>query len=211
MGYIIPTIDHTSSYEDFLRLMSAGKTKTGKPINLEAFMRNSAKTLRDLYEETQQRDVIVQRDPDTCRIHRISQNVTILVSNPEIFTTWLEVERAYPSGKRIKKLQEFTIRETRKRGETPEECALRGLQEELGFVPIGGEFKFWEEGGEIISTYDSTVYKDVETHVTTLRGEVISSRFSPGDLVVMKDFGGKAPANDNEGWVETTIRAFSTQ
>src|SRR4051812_36004981 len=108
----LSTVDHTSSFEDVVNMLSRGIDAKGKPIDVKNFDQLSAKTIFDLYLETQKRDVILQLNSETGRVERFAQSVMVLILNTEFNIHWLEVSRRYPSGRVIHKEQEFTIRET---------------------------------------------------------------------------------------------------
>ncbi|MBU2158885.1 hypothetical protein KKD81_02470 [Patescibacteria group bacterium] len=206
MGYI-PAIDHTSSYEDFLRLMREARTKTGESINLETYDAESPESLLELYTSTQNRDVIIQLHPQMQHVMRFCQNLTALVENTRLRTTWFEVSRARPSGKTVRAKRPFTFRETRKKGELPKDTLFRMFREEFPeFTPLESEIKF-DYGPETIHPpYDSSAYLHVITHATTVEVNIVSDRFDIGRERTFRDYGGREPSDNN--WVDITLRAF---
>lgn len=206
---ILLTANHESSYGQICEILEAGGA------NLNTFDDEGAKTFLDLSREVKNRDVVLTFDTTSWRTKRHAQSIKIIVTDPIRQLRWLEVERRFPNGKVIKKVQEFAIRETRKREESPQECAIRALKEEVKFVPRPSldSLRILEEP-EWIDEYESTVYAHMDSVVTSLQYELHTSNFArkmkqlESGLITVRDYGdaGDVPGNDN--WVETDIRAF---
>lgn len=198
-------IDHSSSYEEMIKLLSMAKG-----VDLETFDAKGARSLMNLYMEIQQRDVLLTLN-EKGQADKFSQKVEIIITDLTRNARWLETQRRYPNGTIVSKLQEFTIRETRKRGESGLKAAQRGLLEELHYVPYShSELQLLHEP-ESKNTSKSSVYPGILSTVTTTRFEMHTERFpcrQGEQVIILKDYGGKRnPLNDN--WVETEIRAFS--
>jgi hypothetical protein len=203
------TIDHTSSYRDLVALLALGRDADGNLIDVKTFDRRSAKTKFDLFREVHFRDVIIRLNEVSGRVERIAKNVSVIITNPALNLIWFEVSRRYPSGVFIPRIQEFTIRETRKIEETPLKAAIRGLAEELNFWPRENEIRIWGDG-DVIHTHESTVYEGVRSVVTSRQFEVKSDAFFRPKELIVKDYGEAEHIGNGESWVESTIRSFPT-
>lgn len=119
-------MSHGIRYDEMLMLLK------GRGINVDTFDQVSRKTLRQLHEEIEERDVVLGYDKKLGRVIRTALSVKVLII-AEGFQL-LEIKREHRDGTVIEKLKQWSISETRKRGELVFDAAVRGLSEECGLT-----------------------------------------------------------------------------
>lgn len=148
------------TYEAMLQLLSEGG------VDVENFDRDSRKTLRQLYEEIQSKDVVLFRDKQTGRIRRVALSVKIHIRTKGF--ALYEMSRTYRDGTTLEQPKEWSISETRKRGESVTEAALRGLKEECNLTVTAEELEIEKLAApDRIDIHESTAYKGLQSCVLT--------------------------------------------
>ena len=149
------------TYENMIALLRKGG------VNVENFDHVSLKTLGQLFEEIENRDVDLVFHKDTGRVIRCAVTVAILVQVPNENLVLLETKRVYRNGKVVKRLKEWSMSETCKRGEELLDSAIRGVREELGLEIAREEIDVsWHQD---FLEHESSVYCGVRSHVMLQR------------------------------------------
>lgn len=135
-------------------------------VDLDTFDARGAKSLKQLHEELQS-EARLAYDEAMKRVCRTSNSVRITVTAEGRRYSLRETERVYPNGHRVPKGSDWTVSETRKWHETPNEAAIRCLKEECGLrvPPQRLEIPHWSKstpGG--FEMHPSSVYPDLWTY-----------------------------------------------
>jgi hypothetical protein len=204
------TVDHASTPEHFLHVLSLGEG-----IDLAHFDQASVKPLRLLYQETQRRDVVLMFNPRTGRVERHAQSVRTRIYELQAQRVWYEVARTYPSGRVIKKKKDFSTSETRKRGESSIDCAVRcnleemkPIWENIGFMPSASELTPKFEPDQV-DAHESSVYSGIRSIVTIQWFDLYLDFHNPAvslgeEILILKDVSGDGL--DSEDWVKTYLQ-----
>lgn len=157
------SLSYGSSFEDMLELLSSGG------IDITDFDQRGNKTLKDLYKEVAERDVVLFKDPVSGRIVRHALSVKLIIKTSDAWL--LETKRVYANGTEVQMIREWSISETRKRGEDALDCAIRGVYEELGVIvgdptELKNRLVFDEE-----TEHESKVYPGLLSRVVIRRFE----------------------------------------
>ncbi|OGG50730.1 hypothetical protein A2763_02290 [Candidatus Kaiserbacteria bacterium RIFCSPHIGHO2_01_FULL_54_36] len=154
------------TYAQMLEFLSEGRGPTGRKINLATYDRRSTKTLADLFAEIRGSEVQLHYT-STGRVVRVALGVAIFVTVLRCNARYCEIQREYVRKKRIiPKVKSSTISETRKRGESDVEAAVRGLRQELGLQIRRDQLdttftaSHWDGRSEF-SEHESSVYADI--------------------------------------------------
>lgn len=173
------------TYDEMVALLSRGKDKDGKPINVKQFDRRSAKSLADLYQEVSNGEATLRLNPETGRIerHATSVKITIEARGYEL----CEVGRVYlPSTSRPESIRIMHpeplpgCSETGKPGENEFETGVRCLLEEWGVErqqftiisstlgPVGAPANYERDGSDFMGVlcydYLRKEFRTVNTH-----------------------------------------------
>lgn len=152
------------TYDEMLLLLQKGG------IDTETFDAISRKTLVQLYEEVQSRDVVLLFNEKTQRVIRCALTVAILIRVPSEGYQLRETGREFRNGTAIHILKEWSMSETCKRGEEMLQAASRGIREELGLEVDPLQFmqatKIWQQD---FLSYESTAYSGIRSHVMVQR------------------------------------------
>lgn len=142
----------------------------GKGIDVNTFDEVGLKSIDDLLKEWNERDVDLILNSRR-ELVRSAVSVKILIWCADFHL--LETRRIYREGQVVEKLQEFTISETVKRGESLFKAAIRGLIEELNMFEF--DLSKLKQAQQIYQDKDyhpSTVYPGVFSEVTSFRFEL---------------------------------------
>src|SRR3989344_4031273 len=118
--------------------------------------KNWLKSPRQLHKEIEERDVVLAYDPKIGRLVRVALSVKILIIAQGYQLH--EVKREYQNGTVIEKVREWSISETRKRGEKVPDAAIRGLWEECDLIIRPDQLITFYRADEI-DTHESSVYR----------------------------------------------------
>lgn len=143
-------------YADMLMLLQ------GRGVDTENFDKLSRKTLCQLHKEIEERDVVLAYDKKICRLVRVAMSVKVLIIAEGYQLN--EVKREYRNGSSIGKTKEWSISETRKRGENVSDAAIRGLREECGLKIRPDQLTILSLADEI-DTHESSVYAGIVSSV----------------------------------------------
>lgn len=126
------------------------------------------KDSRQLHREIAERDVVLAYDSKLKRVVRIALSVKILISAEgrqlhEIGRTYAPCV-AYPGGKTVTRVKEWSISETRKRRESVPDAAIRGLWEECKLAIRHDHLILFNLPDEI-DTHESSVYAGILSSV----------------------------------------------
>lgn len=125
-------VDHTSTYEHFLHVLSLGKDRHGNFIDPAVFDQNTpVKKLSQLWREIQEEDVTLRLNRKTGRVERHARGIRIVIHELRKGIVWREYARVYPGGKTIPQQKKSTASETAKRTKTYLQNAFRCLVEEM--------------------------------------------------------------------------------
>lgn len=123
-----------TEFKEMLYLLGQGRFLSGDPFDPEVFEERSDKSLLDLFREQLEQDSTLAIDPEGY-IRRFALSTKTLIYNPAQGMALREVQRMYTRTMRTQKTGAapyWSIRETRKRGETAKDAAIRGYLEEHG-------------------------------------------------------------------------------
>lgn len=155
-------------------------------VVVETFDSRAHKTLADLYNEVKEGDVVLTYGKDR-RVRRIAQSVRVLIHNGEF--ALCEISREYThSGHVAHERRDYTVSETRQRGERELDAAVRGLEEELGFK-LGDPAQLIADPQHLLQEtkeHVSSVYPDIISAGTTTKYDLILERqIYPNGFVVV--------------------------
>jgi hypothetical protein len=129
----------TSAHESRLqRIPASERDHVRRREFRKVFDQLSNKRFIDLYSELKGRDISIDIDPKTGWALRNAKTVRAVIRNPEAGAILIEESRTYLNGETIENykavdVERWSFSETIKLHETPFDCLLRGLSEELGF------------------------------------------------------------------------------
>jgi hypothetical protein len=215
------TVDHKSTYDHFIHILSSGVDRYGSKIDLEHFDSDYLKTIRDLWTEVTSRDAFLVFDPKTRIIDRHADSAWVTISELRRARTWLEYMRSYPSGRVHRKKKRCTTSETLKPWETPMQGALRCLKweemrtewERIEYVPTDSDLvpslaqprtdRHWSTVYPTRSNV--TIKESYEFYLDFLAPE----RTLGSKIIVTKDTDGRGDASPQ--WTKTYIKSFPYQ
>lgn len=166
------------SWDLFLEFLTCGGVDT------ETFDSRAHKTLSNLYHEVKEGDVVLRIGIDG-RIRRVAQSVRVLIHNGEM--ALCEVSREYThSGFISRERRDYTVSETRQRGERERDAAVRGLAEELN-ITLGDHRQLIPDPQyqlQMPKERPSSVYPDIISAVTVTKYDLVLERIFPKGCVV---------------------------
>lgn len=168
------------SWDLFIEFLTHGGVDVG------TFDSRAHKTLADLFLEVKEGDVVLTHGTDG-RVRRIAQSVRVLIHNGQF--ALCETSREYThSGYIANEQRNYTVSETRQRGERELDAAVRGLKEELGFI-LGDPAQLIVDPQHLLQQTNerpSSVYPDIISAGTTTKYDLILERqIYPNGFVVV--------------------------
>ena len=147
------------SYEEMLALLREGG------IDTDTFDQKSLKTLKQLHDEIVAFDIVLVHDHMRGRISRVATTVRVRITAQEDHFLLVEKKRVHPNGERSRENFDYSISETRKRGEGTSAAVVRGVWEECGIVINEGmvEYNAWYWPTRRESYYPSSTYNGIWT------------------------------------------------
>lgn len=155
-------------------------------VNTKTFDSRAHKTLSNLYHEVKDGDVVLRIGIDG-RIRRVAQSIRVLIHNGEM--ALCEVSREYThSGFVSHERRDYTVSETRQRGEHETQAAVRGLYEELEFILGDSKQLIMDPQYQLQMPKErpSSVYPDIISAGTASKYDLILERpIYPNGFVVV--------------------------